>query len=74
MLQHLFREEREGGAEEGAREEQGYECARGVVVVAAPLGVRLEDVAGERSTIFINPVANEDERERGSGPRESLDV
>ena len=77
-MQHSFREEREGGAEEGARDEQGCECARGVVVIVVVLvvllGVGLEDVARECGAVFVYPVAGEDEGECGSGPREDLDV
>ena len=77
-MQHSFREERESGAEEGARDEQGCECARGLVVVVVVLivllGVGLEAVAGECSAVFVHPVAGEDEGECGSGPREGLDV
>ena len=81
-MQHFSREEREGGAEKGAGDEQGGECARGVVAVVlvvvvvmiAISGVGLEDVAGERGAVFVDPVAGEDEGECGSGPREDLDV
>ena len=69
VVEQLLREEGEDGAEERVCGEQGGGC-----VVAAVVGLEFEDVAGEDGGVFVYAVADEDERDCGSGPWEGVGV